>query len=131
MDFASYTFLASGIGIIIMLSLKTIEVHTGKASILSWVSDKTNHIVRDYYMNTRRFFSYFNKRNAALLLQFLLIQAVGSIRGIYRRIDQHLAQNPHGLFSTVKEKAVLKKKGAVSFFLEHLNEEKKESLSAE
>jgi hypothetical protein len=128
MDYASYTFLASGIGLILMLSLKMFETETGRTSVLSWFSGKTNHVVHRYYFGVKKFFSYFNKRNAILLVQFVIVRIINSSKKLYNKIDERLTKNPHGFLSTVKQGAS-SQKGAVSMFLEHLDDEKREGLS--
>lgn len=77
------------------------------------------------YVKTRRFLSYFNKRNAVLLLRFVLFHAFMFARKIYLKIKNKIMsfESAQKLQNMVQGKGVIKKKGAVSFFLQRINEE--------
>lgn len=121
----SLTFLISTFGIAGMIFLKVIELRTGKPSLMSKVSGKTNHIVRKYYNKVRRFLAYFNRRNAVLLFRFVVFHTVVFVRKSYiwsKEMIMKLKPAQH-LRDMVDGKGVIKKKGAVSFFLQRIAEE--------
>lgn len=126
-------FAASALAIIAMVAFKYYELSTGKRGILTRVSDKTNHRARAGYRTVRLYLSYINKRNAVLLLQFILDHIVWLIRKVQRRIHTHIESNQdmrgYNVLNLIKGKGIIKKRGAVSFFLKQVGED--EELKAE
>lgn len=121
----SLTFLISTFGIAGMILLKALELHTGKPSLMSKISDKTNHIVRKYYNKGRRFLAYFNRRNAVLLFRFVIFHMIVFLRKAFlwtkeKVMSFKVAQNFRDM---IEGRGVIKKKGAVSFFLQRIAEE--------
>lgn len=122
------TFAVSGAGVIAMIALKFYEHSTGKKSVLARFGDSTNHIARKAYRTLRMYFSYINRRNAILMAQFVLDHIVWIIRKLQRRIQSHMeakhSYKPYNVFSAIKGRGVIQKRGAVSFFLKQVREEK-------
>ncbi len=124
MNGASLSFVISLAGIISMMSIKLVEVKTGRRSILSRASERTNHIVHDLVAKVRKFLSYINLRNAKLLLHFLAYHAFVFVHKTYLRVKtmvkDHLKKRPESFLNTVIGKGVVKKKGSVSLLLKKL-----------
>ncbi len=126
---AEITFALSSFGIVGMLFLKSFELRTGKTSPMTKVSESSNAYVRRVYTKTRRFISYFNKQNGVLLLRFLIIHAIIYYRRTGAYIKGTVMSHPSAqkMHDMVTGKGVVKKKGAVSFFLKRIAEEAQEA----
>lgn len=123
------TFIVSSLGIIGMILMKLRELKTGKLSLLSRISERTNHSFRNAYRSVKTFFSYFTKRNAVLLARFLLVRTILFLRKIYLIVKNKIMsyETAQKLRDMINGKGVIKKKGAVSFFLQRIAEEAKEA----
>ncbi len=131
MNTATVFFTISLAGIIIMFVIKFIEARTGKKSLLTRVSENTNHIVHHQTARIKTTLSFVNKRNAVLLGKFIVYHVLLAGHKLYTKIKQmiktHLETKPASPINMVLGKGVIKKKGSVSFFLKHIVEESKKS----
>ena len=131
MNTATIFLIISLAGIIIMFVTKLIEARTGKKSILSKISDNTNHVIHNQIAKIKITFSFVNKRNAVLLGRFIIYHVLLACHKLYMKLKQavkkHLENKPSSPINMVLGKGVIKRKGSVSFFLKHIVEESKRS----
>ncbi|MCR4334857.1 MAG: hypothetical protein NUV47_04000 [Patescibacteria group bacterium] len=131
MNTATIFLIISLAGIIIMFVTKLIEAKTGKKSILSKISDNTNHVIHNQIAKIKITFSFVNKRNAILLGRFIIYHVLLACHKLYMKLKQvikkHLENKPSSPINMVLGKGVIKRKGSVSFFLKHIVEESKRS----
>ena len=126
---ATLTFIISFLGIVGMFAVKLVEARTGKQSLLSRISDRTNHIVHDAVARARHIMSFVTKRNAILLGRFIAYHVLLTAHRLYikakRSIKTYLEKKPSSPINLILGKGEIKKKGSVSFFLKHIAEESK------
>ena len=131
MNNATIFFVISLVGIIVMFVIKSIEARTGKKSLLTKVSENTNHIIHHQTARIKTTLSFVNKRNAILLGRFVIYHVLLAGHKLYTKIKQviktHLETKPSSPINMVLGKGVIKKKGSVSFFLKHIMEENKKT----
>ncbi len=94
LDISTILFILSLLGIILMIYLKFFELKTGKESLVSKISSNTNHIVHDYFIKAKTFISYFNRKTALALIQWIAYHILSWVRGMYIRLRKMAHMHP-------------------------------------
>jgi hypothetical protein len=129
---AVISFYISILGILGMIGFKAIEVRSGKKTLITKLSDRTNHRVYDAYIKVKRFISYFNRKSALALIEWIAYHILSWARGVYLWI--YKKAHEHGptkrIIDMVRGKGDANRNGGSSFYFKNLThkgeEDKKE-----
>ncbi len=118
------SFYASLIGMLGMISIKAMELRSGRKSLVSRLADKTNHIVHDYYFRVKKFFSYFNRRSAVALVQWIAYHILSWGRAIYIWIynKAHSHAPSKKVIDMVRGKGDVNRNGGSSVYLKKISD---------
>ena len=125
MNTATIYFLASFAGIIGMITFKSFELKRGKRLWLSLVAERFDHIVHRAYGNVRTFISYFNRRSAIALVQWIAYHILSLIRSVYLWIREKAHAHPPSkkVIDMVRGKGDVTRNGGASFYLKKISED--------
>jgi hypothetical protein len=119
------SFYLSFVGILGMLGFKALELRSGKKSWISRLADLTNHIVHDYFDRIKTFISYFNRKSALALVQWIAYHILSWARSLY--IWAYKKAHAHGpskkVIDMVRGKGEVNTNGGASFYLKKISEE--------
>jgi len=119
------TFAFSLVGIMCMLSIKAYEIRTGKNSILSSVSAKTNHVVHGWFLRIHTSIRSINRTTffTALSTIFGFIKKV--LVSLYEIIKKKTEAHPQSkkVFDMIAGKTPIKRGGA-SMYLKKIGEDR-------
>lgn len=125
---ASTSFFVSLLGIICMIYLKARRLKMDARSRFSFVSAKVDHKIRGTFTGIRTFFSYFNRKSAIALIQWIAYHILSWARAAYIWIQKKAHAHPPSkkVIDMVRGKGEVDSTGA-SFYLKNLApiEEKK------
>jgi hypothetical protein len=129
-DIPVVSFYLSMIGIVGMISFKSVEIRSGNKSWISRISESKNHIVRDVYIRIKKIIFQINKKNAIALLQWIAFHVLSWARDAYIWAHRKAHAYPHSkrVIDMVRGKGEIKKKGGVSFYLRRISEEDEEGV---
>ena len=126
---ASISFFVSFLGIIAMVYLKARRLKLETRSKFSFVSAKVDGNIRLTFAKTRTFFSYFNRKSAVALAQWIAYHVLSWIRKAYIWIQDKAHAHPPSkkVIDMVRGKGEANTTGGASFYLKNLApvEEKK------
>lgn len=124
------SFYVSLIGIVGMISIKSVEINSGKKSWVSRLSDNTNHLVHDAYDRTRTFISYINRKSALALVQWIAYHILSWAREFYiwAYHKAHAHAPSKKVIDMVRGKGKEYKGGGASFYLKRISEEEEEGI---
>lgn len=94
LDISTILFILSLLGIILMIYLKFFELRTGKELLISKISSNTNHIVHDYFVKVKKFISYFNRKTALALIQWIAYHILSWVREMYIKLRKLAHMHP-------------------------------------
>lgn len=106
-----------------MLGFKAIEVRSGKKSWISRIAETTNHLVHAAYDRVRKFLSYFNRKSALALIQWIAYHILSWAREVY--IWAYKKAHAHGpskkVIDMVRGKGEVNTNGGASFYLKNIS----------
>ena len=125
MNIITILFFVSLMVIVGMISMKSYELRMGKKIWLAFLCRKTDGLVYNVYNRTVRFLSYFNKRSAIALTQWIAYHALSRIRAVYIwiRAKAHAHPPSKKIIDMVRGKGVVIRNGGASFYLKKISEE--------
>ncbi len=114
-----------------MISIKVYEIRSGKKSIISKVSDNTNHIVHNFFNATKKFISYFNRKTALALLQWIAYHILSWVRKTYIRLRNMAHMHPPSkkVLDMVRGKGDINKNGGSSIYLKMISENREDIVN--
>ena len=118
-------FILSFLGIIAMTWLKAHELRTNKKFWIALLAEKTDHRVQAVYQKGRTYASYFNRRSAVALLQWIAYHILSWARSFYIAIHRKAHAHPPSkkVIDMVRGKGQVEKAGGASFYLKRIVEE--------
>ncbi len=119
-------FYVAFLCMVIMIALKSREVRTGRASLVSRMGRGTDHIFSAISSSLRRGISFINKHTFIALMHWIAYHILVRIRGIYVEIKHRALTNPHGrrIIDMVRGRGEVRNHGA-SFYLRKIGVEEK------
>lgn len=125
MNIAFITYFTSLIGIVAMIGLKYYEVRTQKRSILSRFVEKTDYRIQYAYRKIRLFISYFNRKSAVALVQWIAYHVLSWARRGYIWLHRKAHAHPPSkkVIDMVRGKGDVGNIGGASFYLKKISEE--------
>lgn len=122
---STISFYSSFILMTLMIVLKYREMKAGKRSWLSFLAQKTDHIVYKSYRNIRQFIMYINKKSAIALAQWIAYHILSWVRSLYIWIRTKAHAYPHTkrVIDMVRGKGTVKKNNGASFYLKKISKE--------
>jgi hypothetical protein len=122
-DTSIISFYISFLGILGMIGVKMAEIRSGKKSWVSRMSDKTNHKVREYYYNTKKFISYINRKSALALVQWIAYHILTWARNAYiwayKKAHAHAPSKK--VIDMVRGRGEINRNGGSSFYLKSIS----------
>ncbi len=118
-------FLASSIAIVVMIWLKARRLKMDTRSRLSFVSDKVDGKIRKGFTTTRTFISYFNRKSAVALVQWIAYHILSWARSVYIFFHRKAHAHPPSkkVIDMVRGKGEVDKMGGASFYLKRISKE--------
>lgn len=115
-----------------MLTLKAMEVRSGKPSILARISDRIDHILHFIYDKAKAAVLHVNRHTFIGLMQITAFHILSALRSSYIWLYKLAHKNPHAkmVIDMVRgrgERGQIGenlKPGAASFFLKRISEDK-------
>ncbi len=91
-------------------------------SHFKFVSEKVDHKIRGAFGGVRTFFSYFNRKSAVALLQWIAYHILSWIRSMYLWIQEKAHAHPPSkkVIDMVRGKGEVDTTGGASFYLKNL-----------
>src|SRR3989344_1831823 len=129
-NIATISFFASFVGSIGMISVKYFELKTGKKLWFALLVQRHDNMVHKAYSGVRKFFSYFNKHNAILFIQWIIVSILSWIRSFYIwvRAKAHAHPPSKKVIDMVRGKGNIVNNGGASFYLKKISEDGKEII---
>jgi hypothetical protein len=125
MLYASIVFFISLIGIVTMLYLKARRLKLEVRSNFSFVSEKVDHKIRSVFARVRTFISYFNRKSAVALVQWIAYHVLSWGQKAYMWLYDKAHAHPHSkkVIDMVKGRGEVDETGGASFYLKRINPE--------
>lgn len=119
-------FYISVLGIVIMLVLKNRELSLGKQSFVARLGSRTDSTVHDVWGKFRYYMAHVNATNAIGSVQWVAFHFLSFLKKMYIKIHEMAYGNPHSkkVIDMVKGRGVEHTRGAASFFLKKISEDK-------
>lgn len=116
------SFFVSLLGIVGMLVLKARRLKMDARSKFSFVSEKVDGKIRVAFGGVRTFFSYFNRKSAVALLQWIAYHILSWMRSLFLWLQEKAHAHPHSrkVIDMVRGKGELDMTGGASFYLKNL-----------
>ena len=116
-------FYVALLGMIVMLLLKRREMSSGKTAAMSKVGQRSEHFFHSIFVSIRHFVSYFNRRTAIALGQWIAYHVLLRVRNVYVEIKHRFIANPHGkkVIDAVRGRGEVSHHGA-SFYLRRISD---------
>jgi hypothetical protein len=118
-----------------MFGIKASELKRGRRSWLSRMGSGTDHFFTNIAHKIARFFSYFNRRTAIALTQWIAYKILSALRATYHKLHDLAHLHPHTkrVIDMVHGRAEVGngKRGAPSAYLRRVSEESKEVKDGE
>jgi hypothetical protein len=124
---ASINFFASLIGIVLMIYLKARRLKLDVRSQFSFVSEKVDHTIRAFFRKVRVFVSYFNRKSAVALVEWIAYHVLSWIRNAYIWVHNKAHAHPPSkkVIDMVRGRGEIDTIGGASFYLKRISEEPK------
>ena len=127
-DTFTLSFYISFAGILGMMGFKALELRSGRKSWISRLADITNHIVHDYFDRIKKFISYFNRKSALALIQWIAYHVLSWARELYiwayKKAHAHAPSKK--VIDMVRGRGEVNTNGGASFYLKKISEEDEE-----
>lgn len=119
---ASISFFVALLGIISMIYLKARRLEMDARSRFSFVSDKVDGKIRNTFSGVRTFISYFNRKSALALVQWIAYHILSWVKKAYLWIHEKAHAHPHSkkVIDMVQGKGEVDSTGGASFYLKNL-----------
>ena len=117
------SFYLSLIAIFSMIGLKAREMRSGNKLWISKVMDKTNDKVASAHINTKTFFSYFNRKSAVAFVQWIAYHVLSWARAVYIWLHGKAHAHPPSkkVLDMVRGRGEIKRNGGASFHLKRIS----------
>lgn len=118
-------FFLSFAVIIAMIFFKALEIKKGKVSPFVAVTKKVDPLVRREYHRARSFISYFNRRSAVALIQWIAYHVLSWARSCYIWMHRKAHAHPPSkkVIDMVRGRGDVDGVGGASFYLKKISEE--------
>ncbi|HEY4494744.1 MAG TPA: hypothetical protein VJC02_01420 [Candidatus Paceibacterota bacterium] len=118
-------FLISFALIITLISLKSFELKNNKKTWLSRIGDKTDNKIHFAYNKLKKFISFFNKKSAIALIEWIAYHILSKIRAMYIwvRAKAHAHPPSKKVIDMVRGKENISSGAGASFYLKKIGEE--------
>ncbi len=118
----SIVFFVALLGIIVMLYLKARRLRLDTRSHFSFLSAKVDGKIRFSFAKVRKFFSYFNRKSAVALIEWIAYHMLSWIRSVYIWIQNKAHAHPPSkkVIDMVRGKGEIDTMGGASFYLKNL-----------
>jgi hypothetical protein len=125
-NIAIISFYVSFATIVAMVSAKSFQISSGKENLLNKLSGKTDVTVHSVYWNIKKFFSYFNRKSAIALVQYIAYHILSWGRKTYHWVWNKAHTHPPSkkVIDMVRGKGDVEKPGGASFYLKQISEDK-------
>lgn len=122
---ASIIFFASFIGIVLMIYLKARRLKMDMRSRWAHLSEKVDGKIRTGFANIRTFISYFNRKSAVALVEWIAYHLLSWIRSAYLWIRERAHAHPPSkkVIDMVRGKGEVDPIGGASFYLKRISKE--------
>ena len=109
-----------------MLVLKNRELSMGKQSVIARLGERTDSTFQATWIKVRYYFAHVNATNAIGSVQWLAFHFLTLLKKMYIKLHEFAYGNPHSkkVIDMVKGRGVEHTRGAASFFLKKISEEK-------
>ena len=121
----SITFFVAFLALISMIGQKSREIRMGKISWLSGLNAKLDTPIEKAYTNTRTFISYFNRKSAVALIQWIAYHILSWARSGYIMLHRKAHAHPPSkkVIDMVRGKGEVDTVGGASFYLKRISKE--------
>src|ERR1035437_2131326 len=118
-------FYLSFVVMIFMLSMKRLELVSGKKYFLTNLADKNDHIFEKLHNDIRIVVSYFNKHTFIAFLQWIAAGILSWLRNLYIKLFHIARKYPHSkkVIDMVQGKGKVNANGGASFFLKKISDD--------
>lgn len=118
-------FFVSLAGIITMIWLKSHELKTDKKVGLSHLAEKTDHKIHAVYNSVRTFVSYFNRKSAVALMQWIAYHILSRARRAYIFLHHKAHAHPPSkkVIDMVRGRGSIGNEGGASFYLKKISQD--------
>ncbi len=125
MNPAIISFSVSLVGIIAMIALKERRLRMDTRSKFSFVSNKVDGKIRLTYSHARTFISYFNRKSAIALVQWIAYHILSWARALYIWAHKKAHAHPPSkkVIDMVRGKGEVDKIGGASFYLKKISDD--------
>jgi hypothetical protein len=126
MNPATIYFLVSFAGILVMIQLKAKELRSGRKSWLSFITQRTDNFFNNVFSGVRTFFSYFNRRSALALTQWIAYHILSWVRSAYLWIREKAHAHPHSkkVIDMVRGRGEIDRNSGTSFYLRKISDDR-------
>ena len=126
MNTAIISFYVSFAAIVGMISAKFFQLESGKENLLNKLSNKTDTTFRTANRKVRAFLSYFNRKSALALVQYIAYHILSVVRKSYHWIYNKAHAHPPSkkVIDMVRRKGEVEVRGGASFYLKQISEDK-------
>src|SRR3989344_9353131 len=125
----SISFYATFLIMLSMVGFKAMEMHSGRKSFISKLSDNTNHIVHNAYDRIIKSISYINRKSAIALIEWIACHILSGARKVYIWAYNKAHAHPPSkrVIDMVRGKGEVNRNGGSSIFLKKISEDDKET----
>lgn len=108
-----------------MITLKARRLKLDVRSQFSFVSEKVDHKIRDIFHDIRVFISYFNRKSAVALVQWIAYHVLSWARKVYMWGYDKAHAHPHSkkVIDMVRGRGDIENIGGASFYLKRITPE--------
>jgi len=118
-------FYISLAGIIGMMWHKSFELRNNKRSWFSLFAERFDHRVHAAYASVRTFLSYFNRKTAVALVEWMAVHILSWLRSAYIWMHRKAHAHPPSkkVIDMVRGRGEVESKSGASFYFKRLGEE--------
>jgi hypothetical protein len=118
----SIIFFIALAGIILMIALKARRLRLDARSHFQFVSAKVDHKIRGVFAHVRTFISYFNRKSAVALVQWIAYHILSWARQVYLWFYEKAHAHPHSkkVIDMVRGRGEIDTVGGASFYLKRI-----------
>jgi hypothetical protein len=122
MFITSIIFFIALLGIVLMIYLKARRLKLDVRSQFSFVSAKVDHKIRGTFGRVRQFLSYFNRKSAVALMQWIAYHVLSWARNAYLWFYEKAHAHPHSkkVIDMVRGRGDASNMGGASFYLKRI-----------
>ena len=117
------SFYISFLAIIVMITLKSSEIRSGKKFWITKILDKMNNFFTTLAINIKIIISYINKKSAIALIQWIAYHILLWVRETYVWIHKKAHAHPPSkkVIDMVRGRVEIRKNAGASFFLKSIS----------